>query len=87
METFAVHYSELYSRDNIVSPKALAAIECTPVMEELDAEPTVQELRKAIDSLASGRAPESDGIPKPHQGALQDHPTVGEGKRERYRRT
>ena len=32
-------------------------------MEELDAEPTAGELSKAIDSLASGKAPGSDGIP------------------------
>ena len=32
-------------------------------MEELDKEPTLEELSKAIDSLASGKAPGSDGIP------------------------
>ena len=32
-------------------------------MEELDTEPTLEELSKAIDSLASGKAPGSDGIP------------------------
>ena len=32
-------------------------------MEELDTEPTVEELSKAIDSLAAGKAPGSDGIP------------------------
>ncbi|GCC26181.1 hypothetical protein chiPu_0004596 [Chiloscyllium punctatum] len=32
-------------------------------MDELDAEPSVEELSKAIDSLASGKAPGSDGIP------------------------
>ena len=34
-------------------------------MEELDTEPTLEELSKAIDSLASGKAPGSNGIP-PH---------------------
>lgn len=63
MERWVEHYSVLYSRQNIVSPSALDAIECLPVMDELDAEPTVAELSKAIDSLASGKAPGSDGIP------------------------
>ena len=31
-------------------------------MEELDTEPTLEELSKAIDSLASGQAPGSNGI-------------------------
>ena len=34
-----------------------------PTIEELDTEPTLKELNKAIDSLASGKAPGSDGIP------------------------
>ncbi|CAE1276208.1 unnamed protein product [Acanthosepion pharaonis] len=42
---------------------ALDAIECLLVMENLDTEPTREELSKAIDSLASGKAPGSDGIP------------------------
>ena len=32
-------------------------------MDELDSEPSVEELSKAIDSLASGKAPGNDGIP------------------------
>lgn len=32
-------------------------------MEELDAQPTVEELSEAIDDLAAGKAPGSDGIP------------------------
>ena len=63
MERWVEHYSDLYSRENTVSPAALEAIECLPIMEELDAEPTIEDLSKAIDSLASGKAPGSDGIP------------------------
>ena len=58
-----VHYSDIYSRDNIVSPSTLYAVECLSTMEELDTEPTLEELSKAIDSLASGKAPGSDKIP------------------------
>ena len=34
-----------------------------PLMKELDAVPTQEELSKAIDSLACGKAPGNDGIP------------------------
>ena len=34
-----------------------------PVMEELDVPPSAEELSKAIDSLACGKAPGNDGIP------------------------
>ena len=57
------HYSELYSSGKIVSPAALHVIECLPTMDELDYELSVEELRKAIDSLAPGRAPCNDVIP------------------------
>ncbi|XP_076067648.1 uncharacterized protein LOC143040440 [Oratosquilla oratoria] len=43
--------------------RPLDAIEPLAIMEELDAEPTIAELYKAIDSLASGKAPGNDGIP------------------------
>lgn len=57
MERWVEHYSELYSREKTVAPSAL------PVLGELDDEPTIEDLSKAIDSLASGKAPGSDGIP------------------------
>ncbi|XP_076043756.1 uncharacterized protein LOC143026860 [Oratosquilla oratoria] len=50
-------------QENTVAPSALDAIEPLAIMEELDAEPTIAELYKAIDSLASGKAPGNDGIP------------------------
>ena len=63
MEKWVEHYSDLYSRQNVVTSAALDAIGCLPTMEELDTEPTVEELSKAIDSLAAGKAPGRDGIP------------------------
>ena len=63
MERWVEHFSDIYSRENIVSPSALVAVECLPIMEELDTEPTLEELSKAINSLAAGKAPGSDRIP------------------------
>ncbi|XP_068756780.1 uncharacterized protein [Montipora capricornis] len=51
------------NRINTVSQDALDAIEDLPVLEELDAETTMEELSKTIDALASGKAPGEDGIP------------------------
>ena len=53
---------EHYSRENTVFPAALDVIECLPTMDELDSEPSVEELSKPIDSLASVKAPGNDGI-------------------------
>ena len=64
MDRWVEHYSELYSKENTVVTSALDAIEPLPIMEELDAEPTLTDLRKAIDSLACSKAPGIDGIPQ-----------------------
>ena len=63
MDRWVEHYSELYTRENMVSENALNAVECLPTLEDLDREPTVTELHKALDRLASGKAPGRDGIP------------------------
>ena len=42
---------------------ALDAISQLPILEELDDEPTVEELGKAIDALTTGKAPGEGGIP------------------------
>ena len=48
-----------------------------PVMEDLDMLPTMEELWKAIDCLAFGKAPGNDGIPsnvpKSDEPALLQH--------------
>ena len=63
LERWAEHYSDFNSRENIVCLAPLEVTECLPTMDELDSEPSVEELSKAIDSLASGKAPGNDGIP------------------------
>ena len=60
MERWVEHYSNLYSRENTVTPSALGTIKCMPIMEELNAESTMDELSKVIDSLAAGKAPGSN---------------------------
>ncbi|GFR78818.1 hypothetical protein ElyMa_002273900 [Elysia marginata] len=63
MERWVEHYQELFSWENFVSEKAIQYTTPLPAMEEFDASPTIDELRKAIDTLSCGKAPGSDGIP------------------------
>ena len=63
MERGVEHYTELYASENVVTEDGLNAIECRPELEELDREPTIEELSEALDSLAFGKAPGKDGIP------------------------
>ncbi|KAL8601071.1 hypothetical protein ACOMHN_040772 [Nucella lapillus] len=57
MEKWVEHYSELYSREKVVITSAFDAIKPLSTVVELDAEPTLEELSKAIDSLVCGKAP------------------------------
>ena len=59
--------------ETAISQPVLNTLPQLPVMYELDAEPSSPELEKAIDLLASRKAPDMDGIPaelleygKPH---------------------
>ena len=63
MKRWVKQYLELYSKETSLSQEALDVIHVLPVMEELDAIPTMSELEKAIDSLKSKKAPASDSIP------------------------
>ena len=63
LQRWVEHYLELYSTQNIVTDAALDALPRLPVMEELDEMPTLEELSKALDNLACGKAPGKDSIP------------------------
>ena len=63
MERWVEHYSELYSRMNIVSEEALMTMESLSTMDELDSELTLEEINQTLDQLSSGKAPRNDGIP------------------------
>ncbi|KAI8505331.1 hypothetical protein Bbelb_174400 [Branchiostoma belcheri] len=63
MSRWVEHYLELYSQESAVSQDALDSIDDLSVIAELDAEPTMEELSKAIDSMPSWKAPGEDNIP------------------------
>ena len=63
LERWVEHYLELYATQDIVTDLALVDILDLPIMVEIDATPTKEEIQKVIDCLASGKAPRSDGIP------------------------
>ena len=63
MERWVEHYSELYSRQNVVTPSALDATVSLPPLDDLDAEPTMDKLRHAIKQLKSAKAPGTTAFP------------------------
>ena len=63
MERQVQQYSELYSREIVVTEEVLNAIKCLPVLQELDSDPALEELNKDFDFLDSGKAPGNESIP------------------------
>ena len=51
MERWVEHYSLEHSLENNISEAAFNAIQPLPILEELDAEPTVDGLKNATDDL------------------------------------
>ena len=70
MERWVEHYSDLYSRENTVSPAALDVIECLPTMDELDSEPSVEDLLARICTTG-------------HEGLQNHYPIQEQGREER----
>ena len=66
---FNIFYAECNTTSSSMPPKnevsrsALDSIPDMPIMEELDVLPTIEELDKALNALASGKASGPDGIP------------------------
>ena len=48
---------------NVVSEEALMAMESFFIIDELDSEPTMEEINQALDQFFSAKAPGNDGIP------------------------
>ena len=48
---------------NVVSDEALMAMESLSIMDELDSESTLEEIKQVLDQLSSGKALGNDGIP------------------------
>jgi hypothetical protein len=63
LERWVEHYVDLYATQNVVTDNALDIISELPVMNELDEQPNIGELERAIDRLVCGKAPGPDGIP------------------------
>ena len=63
MERWAKHYQGLYLRENTVTDSDVESTCTLPILEELDVPASVEELIKAINSLACGKAPGKDDIP------------------------
>ena len=63
MECWVEHFLELYSTKNVVTEAALNTISQLPITEELEEEPTEEELRKAINCLSAGKATGEVEIP------------------------
>ena len=64
MDRLVEHYSELYSRENVVNTEVLNNKDCLCIMDELGSEPKLEELGKALDTLSLGKASGKDGIPE-----------------------
>ena len=63
MKRWTEHYQEPYSTENIVTDIVVESTSLLPFMNKFDLPPSVVLLRKAINSLAWGKASGNNGIP------------------------
>ena len=63
MDRWREHFQELLNRPSSADPDVVTKIPQRPVVHAMDNPPTVDEIRKAIAHLRSGKAPGQDGIP------------------------
>ena len=64
LDTWAEHYQQLYSRETIVTETAFHNTTPLAEVKDLDIPSSTEDLSKAIDTLAYGKAPGNDGIPQ-----------------------
>ena len=57
------HFEDLLNRDSTVDDSVIDSVPQRAEVEELSLEPSIDEIRKAIGQLVSGKAPGNDGIP------------------------
>ena len=62
-DRWAEYFSNLLNLPSTIDPVALNQIPQQPIMDELDAPPTLDEIKKAISQLNTNRASGKDGIP------------------------
>ena len=60
---WTAHFSELLNRTSAVDPQALDSVPQRPQIAALDVHPTLQEVKKAVSELQTGKSPGPDGIP------------------------
>ena len=75
MDRLVEHYTQSCTPERTLSTQKFCK-DCLRNMDELDSEPTLEGLSKALDTLSPGKTPGKDGIPEvlimrkrnPHQG-------------------
>ena len=63
LKRWTEHFSSLLNRPSTVDPDAINQIPQQPLLDDLDAPPTLDEIKKALSKTNSGRASGKDSIP------------------------
>ena len=63
LKRWAEYYSSLLNSSNPTDQSILEELPQLPTVYEMDVPPTLEEVKRAIDSLKNGKAPGPDGIP------------------------